>query len=34
MLLDKKFENLFIKVSTRAALSSYYLVGKKDKKAV
>ena len=33
MLLDKKFENLFIKVSTRAALSSYYLVGKKDKKA-
>ena len=32
MILDKKFENIFINVSIRAALSSYYLVGKKDKK--
>ena len=31
MSLDKKFEDLFLKVSSRAALSSYYLVGKKDK---
>ena len=32
MALDKKFENLFLNVSSRAALSSFYLVGKKDKK--
>ena len=31
MILDSKLENLFINVSSRAALSSYYLVGKKDK---
>tara|TARA_Y100001958_G_C21102625_1_gene452101 strand:- start:33 stop:974 length:942 start_codon:yes stop_codon:yes gene_type:complete len=31
MQLDKKFENLFLNVSCRAALSSYYFVGKKDK---
>ena len=31
MNLDKKFQDLFLKVSSRAALSSYYLVGKKDK---
>ena len=31
MKLDNKLENLIIKVSSRAALSSYYLVGKKDK---
>ena len=31
MNLDKKFQNLFLNVSSRAALSSYYLVGKKDK---
>ena len=31
MVLDKKFEKLFLNVSTRAALSSSYLVGKKDK---
>ena len=31
--LDKKFEDLFINVSIRAALSSYFLLGKKDKKA-
>ena len=31
MVLDKKFENLILKVSTRAALSSFYLVGKKNK---
>ena len=31
MSLDKKFEDLFLNVSTRAALSSYYFVGKKDK---
>tara|TARA_Y100000591_G_scaffold302053_1_gene296814 strand:+ start:1635 stop:2573 length:939 start_codon:yes stop_codon:yes gene_type:complete len=30
-MLDKKFEELFLKVSSRAALSSYYLVGKNDK---
>ena len=33
MSLDKKFEDKFLKVSSRAALSSYYLVGKKDKNA-
>ena len=31
MSLDKKFENLFLNVSSRAALSSYNFVGKKDK---
>ena len=31
MSLDKNLENLFIKVSSKAALSSFYLVGKKDK---
>ena len=31
MAIDKKFVELFIKVTTRAALSSYYLNGKKDK---
>ena len=33
MKLNKEFESLFVNVSVRAALSSYYLVGKKDKKA-
>ena len=31
MSLDKKFESLFINVSTKAALASYKFVGKKDK---
>ena len=31
MGLDKKFEDLFAHVSCRAALSSYYFIGKKDK---
>ena len=31
MSLDNKFEDLFLKVSTKAALSSYYFVGKKNK---
>ena len=31
MPLDKKFEDLFIKVSTKAAISSNNFVGKKDK---
>ena len=31
MDLDKKFEQLFLNVSIRAALSSYYLIGKRDK---
>jgi len=31
MNLDKKFEKLFLNVSNRAALSSYYLIGKKNK---
>ena len=31
MYLDKKFEKLFLNVSSRAALSSYFLIGKKDK---
>ena len=31
MSIDKKFENLFLNVTTRAALSSYFLIGKKDK---
>jgi len=33
MAIDKKFIDQFIKVSTRAALASHYLVGKKDKVA-
>jgi fructose-1,6-bisphosphatase II / sedoheptulose-1,7-bisphosphatase len=31
MILDKKFENLFLKVTSRAALSAAKFVGKKDK---
>ena len=31
MTIDNKFENLFLNISSRAALSSYHLVGKKDK---
>ncbi len=31
MPLDKKFEDLFLNVSIKAALSSYHFVGKKDK---
>ena len=31
MSLEDKFQNLFLNVSSRAALSSFYLVGKKDK---
>ena len=31
MSIDKKFENLFLQVATKAALASSYLVGKKDK---
>ena len=31
MAIDKKFIDQFIKVSTRAALASHYMVGKKDK---
>ena len=31
MILNSELENLFLNVSSRAALSSYYLVGKKDK---
>ena len=31
MTIDKKFIDLFINVSSKAALASYYLVGKKDK---
>ena len=33
MILDKKFEEIFLKVSSKAALSSSNLVGKKDKVA-
>ncbi len=33
MTIDNKLENLFLNVSSRAALSSYHLVGKKDKVA-
>ena len=33
MNLKKEFEKLFLNVSSRAALSSYYFIGKKDKKA-
>ena len=33
MNLNKEFEELFINVSSRAALSSFYFIGKKDKKA-
>ena len=31
MAIDKKFVDQFIKVSTKAALASHYMVGKKDK---
>ena len=31
MILDKKFENLFLNVSCRAALSVYQFIGKKNK---
>ena len=31
MILNKELEDLFLNVSTKAALSSYHLVGKKDK---
>tara|TARA_B100000575_G_scaffold244866_1_gene209177 strand:+ start:2880 stop:3821 length:942 start_codon:yes stop_codon:yes gene_type:complete len=31
MVLDKKFENLFLNVTSRAALASAFLTGKKDK---
>ncbi len=31
MILDKKFENLFLNVTSRAALAAAYLIGKKDK---
>mgnify|MGYP001147278468 FL=1 len=31
MTIDKKFVDLFINVSSRAALAAFYLVGKKDK---
>ena len=31
MQIDKKFESLLTNVTSRAALSSYYLIGKKDK---
>ena len=33
MAIDKKFIELFLNVSSKAALASYYLVGKKDKTA-
>ena len=33
MIVDTKFENLFLNVSIRAALAAHYLVGKKDKNA-
>jgi len=33
MILNKELEDLFLNVSIKAALSSYHLVGKKDKKA-
>jgi fructose-1,6-bisphosphatase II / sedoheptulose-1,7-bisphosphatase len=33
MTIDKKFIDQFVKVSSKAALASYYLVGKKDKNA-
>ena len=31
MVVDKKFENLFINVTSRAALAAAFLIGKKDK---
>ena len=31
MILKKEFEDLFLNISSRAALSSYYHIGKKDK---
>ena len=31
MIIEKKFEDLILNVSSRAALSSSYFIGKKDK---
>ena len=31
MLIDKRFQSLFVNITSRAALSSYFLIGKKDK---
>ena len=31
MAIDTKFINQFINVTSKAALASYYLIGKKDK---
>ena len=31
MLIDKRFQSLFINITSRAALSSFFLIGKKDK---
>ena len=33
MTIDKKYIDIFTKVTSKAALASFYLVGKKDKKA-
>ena len=33
MTIDHKFIDQFVKVTSKAALSSYYLIGKKDKVA-
>ena len=33
MAIDKKFIDQFVNVTSKAALASYYLVGKKDKVA-
>ncbi len=31
MIIDKRFQSLFVNITSRAALSSYFLIGKKDK---
>ena len=31
MLIDKRFQSLFVNITSRAALSSFFLIGKKDK---
>ena len=33
MVLDRKLENIFLQITSRAALSSYYFIGKKNKQA-
>ena len=33
MILDKKFENILVDVSSKAAIAAFHFVGKKNKEA-